>query len=146
MALFRKGDRPATGAAAAAFSLLAVVLAFASLVVVANQDDNGGGGAAAAGATTVTLSEFKIEPAMISVPEGGAINVVNGGTVMHNLAVEGLKTSDLNPGESEVLDLSDLKAGTYDNVIRLLPPLMIDEGLLDEGLDVLDAALGSVAR
>mgnify|MGYP003344193655 CR=1 FL=1 len=39
-----------------------------------------------------------------------------------------------------------LKAGTYDNVIRLLPPLMIDEGLLDEGLDVLDAALGSVAR
>ena len=39
-----------------------------------------------------------------------------------------------------------LKAGTYDNVIRLLPPLMIHEGLLDEGLDVLDAALGSVAR
>ena len=26
-----------------------------------------------------------------------------------------------------------LKAGTYDNVIRLLPPLTIDEGLLDEG-------------
>jgi 4-aminobutyrate aminotransferase / (S)-3-amino-2-methylpropionate transaminase / 5-aminovalerate transaminase len=35
-----------------------------------------------------------------------------------------------------------LKAGTYDNVIRLLPPLTIDEGLLDEGLGVLDAALG----
>ncbi|MFM8999134.1 MAG: 4-aminobutyrate--2-oxoglutarate transaminase [Actinomycetota bacterium] len=37
-----------------------------------------------------------------------------------------------------------LKAGTYDNVIRLLPPLTIDEGLLDEGLDVLDAAIGTV--
>jgi 4-aminobutyrate aminotransferase/(S)-3-amino-2-methylpropionate transaminase len=38
-----------------------------------------------------------------------------------------------------------IKAGTYDNVIRLLPPLTIDEGLLDEGLDVLDEAIGAVA-
>jgi 4-aminobutyrate aminotransferase/(S)-3-amino-2-methylpropionate transaminase len=36
-----------------------------------------------------------------------------------------------------------LKAGTYDNVIRLLPPLTIDEGLLDEALDVLDVAIGA---
>ena len=36
-----------------------------------------------------------------------------------------------------------LKAGTYDNVVRLLPPLTIDEGLLLEGLDVLDKALGA---
>jgi 4-aminobutyrate aminotransferase/(S)-3-amino-2-methylpropionate transaminase len=36
-----------------------------------------------------------------------------------------------------------LKAGTYDNVIRLLPPLTIDEGLLDEALDVLDEAIGT---
>ncbi len=36
-----------------------------------------------------------------------------------------------------------LKTGTYDNVIRLLPPLTIDEGLLDEGLGVLDEAIGS---
>jgi 4-aminobutyrate aminotransferase/(S)-3-amino-2-methylpropionate transaminase len=38
-----------------------------------------------------------------------------------------------------------LKAGTYDNVVRLLPPLSIDEGLLMEGLDVLDKALGAAA-
>jgi 4-aminobutyrate aminotransferase / (S)-3-amino-2-methylpropionate transaminase / 5-aminovalerate transaminase len=38
-----------------------------------------------------------------------------------------------------------LKAGTYDNVIRLLPPLTIDEALLEEGLDVLDEAIGAVA-
>jgi 4-aminobutyrate aminotransferase/(S)-3-amino-2-methylpropionate transaminase len=34
-----------------------------------------------------------------------------------------------------------IKAGTYDNVIRLLPPLTIDDGLLDEGLTILEEAL-----
>ena len=38
-----------------------------------------------------------------------------------------------------------LKAGTYDNVIRLLPPITIEEDLLDEGLGVLDEAIGAVA-
>jgi 4-aminobutyrate aminotransferase / (S)-3-amino-2-methylpropionate transaminase / 5-aminovalerate transaminase len=36
-----------------------------------------------------------------------------------------------------------LKAGTFDNVIRLLPPLTIDEGLLEEGLDVLEDAVAT---
>ena len=34
-----------------------------------------------------------------------------------------------------------LTAGTIGNVVRLLPPLVLDEALLDEGLDVLDAAV-----
>jgi 4-aminobutyrate aminotransferase/(S)-3-amino-2-methylpropionate transaminase len=34
-----------------------------------------------------------------------------------------------------------LTAGTYGNVVRLLPPLVLDEGLLDEGLDALEVAL-----
>lgn len=33
-----------------------------------------------------------------------------------------------------------LTAGTYGNVVRLLPPLVLDEGLLDEGLDALAVA------
>jgi 4-aminobutyrate aminotransferase/(S)-3-amino-2-methylpropionate transaminase len=37
-----------------------------------------------------------------------------------------------------------LKCGTYDNVVRLLPPLTIDEGLLHDGLDVLEKALATV--
>lgn len=37
-----------------------------------------------------------------------------------------------------------LKAGTYDNVIRFLPPLTIDEDLLSEGLDVVEKALVTV--
>jgi 4-aminobutyrate aminotransferase / (S)-3-amino-2-methylpropionate transaminase / 5-aminovalerate transaminase len=34
-----------------------------------------------------------------------------------------------------------LTAGTYGNVVRLLPPLVLDEMLLDEGLDALDVAV-----
>jgi 4-aminobutyrate aminotransferase/(S)-3-amino-2-methylpropionate transaminase len=37
-----------------------------------------------------------------------------------------------------------LSAGTYSNVIRLLPPLVIEEDLLRDGLAVLDEALASV--
>jgi len=36
-----------------------------------------------------------------------------------------------------------LKAGTYDNVICLLPPLTISEDLLGEGLDVLEKAMAT---
>jgi 4-aminobutyrate aminotransferase / (S)-3-amino-2-methylpropionate transaminase / 5-aminovalerate transaminase len=39
-----------------------------------------------------------------------------------------------------------LKAGTYDNVIRLLPPVTIGEDLLGEGLDVLEKALANVVE
>jgi 4-aminobutyrate aminotransferase/(S)-3-amino-2-methylpropionate transaminase len=34
-----------------------------------------------------------------------------------------------------------LTAGTYGNVVRLLPPLILDETLLDEGLDALAVAV-----
>jgi 4-aminobutyrate aminotransferase/(S)-3-amino-2-methylpropionate transaminase len=34
-----------------------------------------------------------------------------------------------------------LTAGTYGNVLRLLPPLVISDDLLEEGLGILEAAL-----
>ncbi|MGZ8580020.1 MAG: 4-aminobutyrate--2-oxoglutarate transaminase [Actinomycetota bacterium] len=37
-----------------------------------------------------------------------------------------------------------LTAGTYGNVVRLLPPITIEDVLLTDGLDVLDNALGAV--
>ena len=37
-----------------------------------------------------------------------------------------------------------LTAGTYGNVVRLLPPLTIDDGLLEEGLGVLEDSLAAV--
>jgi 4-aminobutyrate aminotransferase/(S)-3-amino-2-methylpropionate transaminase len=38
-----------------------------------------------------------------------------------------------------------LTAGTYGNVVRLLPPITIEQPLLEEGLDVLGEAVASVA-
>jgi 4-aminobutyrate aminotransferase/(S)-3-amino-2-methylpropionate transaminase len=38
-----------------------------------------------------------------------------------------------------------LTAGTYGNVVRLLPPLTIEETLLDEALDILDDAIGAAS-
>jgi 4-aminobutyrate aminotransferase/(S)-3-amino-2-methylpropionate transaminase len=38
-----------------------------------------------------------------------------------------------------------IPAGTYNNVIRLLPPLSIDDALLEDGLDVLDEAIGAAS-
>jgi len=40
--------------------------------------------------------------------------------------------------------LALLKAGLYDNVIRLLFPLVISEQELDRGLDILEEALSAV--
>jgi 4-aminobutyrate aminotransferase/(S)-3-amino-2-methylpropionate transaminase len=37
-----------------------------------------------------------------------------------------------------------LSAGTYNNVLRLLPPLTIEDGLLEEGLGIVDDAIGAV--
>ena len=39
--------------------------------------------------------------------------------------------------------LITIKAGTFDNVIRLLPPLTIEDHLVDEGFQILDKALAS---
>ena len=38
-----------------------------------------------------------------------------------------------------------LTCGTYGNVIRLLPPLVIDDVLLTDALDVLERAVDAVA-
>jgi len=41
--------------------------------------------------------------------------------------------------------LVTLIAGTYGNVLRFLPPLVIGDALLSEGLDILDAAFAGAA-
>jgi len=111
-------DPSGFGIATATFTLLTVVLAFASLAVAGaalGNSEDAKDQAAAGSATVVTLGEFSIEPAMIDVAPGGALNVKNAGAVAHNLVVDGtdVRTADIDPGGSDLLDLSSLKVGTY---------------------------------
>ena len=52
---------------------------------------------------------------MISASQTGGLDIVNGGNVEHNLAVQGtdLRTAMIPPGGSAHLDLSGLAAGAY---------------------------------
>jgi FtsP/CotA-like multicopper oxidase with cupredoxin domain/plastocyanin len=115
----RKDDRKVFGLGAWIFSGFAIVFAFAALAVagnaLTNSKDAKSVAAAGGSGAKVTLTEFKIDPAMVSVPKGGSIAVTNGGTVDHNVSVQGtdLKTEMLKPGDSAVLDVSSLKVGDY---------------------------------
>ena len=72
-------------------------------------------GAGVVATPEVSLTEFKITPASITVA-GGSIDVKNDGATPHNLAIEGqdgLTTPDLQAGESGSLDVATLAPGTY---------------------------------
>lgn len=115
MGLFRKSDKEAFGAAAAAFAFLAVLLAFASLAVAATRDTGGGGGGGGGAAAEIGLSEYKIDPAILTASPDSTIDVKNNGTTEHNLAIEGTDklTKNLSPTQSENLSLKGLKKGSY---------------------------------
>jgi FtsP/CotA-like multicopper oxidase with cupredoxin domain len=72
-------------------------------------------------ATTVHLSEFKIEPGQVDATTGAGIDVMNMGTTAHNLAVEGSSVASpmIDAGKTGHLDLSSLKPGTYTLVCQV---------------------------
>jgi FtsP/CotA-like multicopper oxidase with cupredoxin domain/uncharacterized cupredoxin-like copper-binding protein len=115
----RKADREVFGLGAWIFSFFAVAFAFGALAIagnaLSNSEDAQSVAAVGGAGSKVTLTEFKIDPAMVMVAKGGSIGVTNAGTIEHNLAVKGtdLKTAMLKPGESATLDVGDLKAGDY---------------------------------
>ena len=113
MPLFKREDREALGAGSFAFALVAAFLAFFAFIMAAHADSKSTG--APANGVQVTLAEFSITPQMISAPAGGKLVVNNGGTTVHTLMVEGtnVTTKELQPGESQTLDLKGLKSGTY---------------------------------
>jgi FtsP/CotA-like multicopper oxidase with cupredoxin domain len=111
--IFKREDREAVGAGTLAFAFLAAVIASLAFVMAAHADTRKVG--APAGDAQVTLTEFAISPSMITVPAGGKVDVTNAGTVNHSFLVEGttVATKELKPGESQTLDLKDVKQGTY---------------------------------
>lgn len=82
---------------------------------LSNSEDAQSVAAVGGAGSKLTLTEFKIDPAMVTGAKGGSIAVTSAGTVEHNLAVQGtdLKTAMLKPGESATLDVGSLKAGDY---------------------------------
>jgi nitrite reductase (NO-forming) len=72
-------------------------------------------GPAAPATAMVHLSEFAIEPADVTLAPGGTLNVMNVGTMAHNLAVKGtsLATPMIDAGGVGNLKVAGLPAGTY---------------------------------
>ena len=90
---------------------LAVVLTITALV--ASDDTSTSTGPQP---TRVSLTEFAIEPAPVTMAAGGSVHVSNDGAATHNLAVAGtdLATPDLTGGQTAELDVSSLEPGTYE--------------------------------
>jgi uncharacterized cupredoxin-like copper-binding protein len=109
------------GAGGFAIVIAVLALVFASVGVVFARDGGGDGGAPEAAAVAVSLTEFALTPAAVTVPEGGRLVVTNDGTTAHNLAISGtdLVTADLAAGESQTLDLSSLAAGDYEVICEI---------------------------
>ena len=82
----------------------------------ATGEDGGG----AAGASTITMTEYSFDPSEESVKQGDTIDVVNDGSLPHNLTVEGtdLATSDLDGGQNEELTV-DLDPGDYEFICTI---------------------------
>ncbi|MHB8436163.1 MAG: 4-aminobutyrate--2-oxoglutarate transaminase [Acidimicrobiales bacterium] len=79
----------------------------------------------------------------------GDVRVIGGMAAVEFVSDAALKTPDA-AAASQVLARCHaegvilLKAGTLDNTVRILPPLVIGEELLDEGLNVLEKAIRSL--
>ncbi len=99
---------------AVAASVFAVLIA--GLAVATSGKGDSGGGSVAAAPVAVSLTEFALSPATITVPKGGSLAVTNDGTVDHNVAITGtpLMVADLAGGESANLDVSSLSPGEYE--------------------------------
>lgn len=105
-----------------AMSLLAGIFAVGIAVRAANEsrdaieEARSAQPAATASASTVavTLDDFSIEPAELTVPAGAVLTIENVGSVAHNLSIADLATEDIAAGETFELDLSSLAPGTYE--------------------------------
>ncbi len=115
MSLFTRKDREVLGTAGVVFALIAMMFGLFAFIVAAHADSKKASAGVPVGAVQVSLSEFAITPASISVPTGGKLVVTNAGSVVHNLNISGskAKTKDLAAGDSATLDLKGLKAGHY---------------------------------
>lgn len=112
--------RRTQGKRAAGLGVLLLVLALGGLALASalrSDSTSDGGGGAASGTVRVSMTEFAFDPDPIVLQHGAGarLEVVNDGTLPHNLLVGALGkgTPNLEPGGSLVVDLSNQPAGTY---------------------------------
>src|SRR4051794_1084825 len=88
----------------ARFSVLTSVFTLVMVIAVAAAQDRSSRSEPGPAATTVvvTLQEFTMTPASITVPVGGKLHLTNAGTAVHNFRVVGtdLATADIAAGDS----------------------------------------------
>lgn len=103
-----------------ALGVVAVVVASIAVVVSNDSAGGSGGGGTPVPSVSVTLSEFALTPADITVPPGKVNFVVtNNGTLEHNFEIKGVaQTRNLKPGESQTLSVT-LDAGHYDTICNI---------------------------
>jgi len=107
----------AWGVGAIVLSCVAIIIAIWGVALGwrAVDEAEAGGSGSGGGSEPVMVSESEYEIAAASVPAGGAIHVMNDGTIDHNVAIEDteLVTANIAAGESEELDVAELEAGSY---------------------------------
>ena len=104
---------PTRNLLATTWAVVTTMVAVIALVVVVVRTAPSASGSAST-TVPVTLTEFTISPATITVPKGGSVAVTNAGSMAHNFTVaNGPTTGDLAPGASATLELSSLAAGSY---------------------------------
>ena len=66
-------------------------------------------------ADTVEMGDFWYKPAEFTVQPDAVVNIVNVGAVAHSWILQGagVGTTAIAPGESIIVDLRGIKAGTY---------------------------------
>ncbi len=99
---------------------LVLVAAVVTMALGLAACGGGGGGGTdsrpSAAGVTVTGTEFKFDPASITVPAGGTITFDNAGTVEHTFTVVGTSLSlTAKPGTTASAAV-DLEPGTYEVV------------------------------
>lgn len=118
-----RAERSVLGWGAFAVAIAALFLAIFGLrndSSASSEGDNGSGG----GPTVIDieLAEWSIGPLMSEIPAGEIVmNVTNVGSMVHNLSIPelGVKTRDLQPGESETLELGNVADGQYDMLCEI---------------------------
>lgn len=99
-----------------ALAMAALVLGFFALgrVGAGGESAAGVGGAAEVSVIEMELGALKFSPQHIMAPPGDVIvRVTNTDSQVHNITILGSKSKDLQPGESQDLELGELGVGVY---------------------------------